>query len=203
MKGQSVWHHGLFTLTHWGQVTHICVGKLTITGSDNGLSPGRCQTIIRTSAGILLIGPLRTNFSEILNGIETFSFKKMLFKRSYGKCQQFWLGLNVLITSYGQHPDHWVLILGMFFFLWRACQRSMTIQLTQTMPLSDCEVCYKLYPVVSEAGEITAWIQHMHLLSPSSICAELHGVLLTHHPIWLTRCGQKNVMPSRWRPHCA
>ena len=33
---------------------------------DNGLSPGRRQAIIWTSAGILLIGPLRTNFSEIL-----------------------------------------------------------------------------------------------------------------------------------------
>ena len=28
-------------LTHWGRVTHICVSKLTIIGSDNGLSPGR------------------------------------------------------------------------------------------------------------------------------------------------------------------
>ena len=27
--------------THWGRVTHICVGKLFIIGSDNGLSPGR------------------------------------------------------------------------------------------------------------------------------------------------------------------
>ena len=26
-------------LTHWGRVTHICVGNLTIIGSDNGLSP--------------------------------------------------------------------------------------------------------------------------------------------------------------------
>ena len=53
-------------LTHWGRVTHICVSKLTIIGSDNGLSPGRRQAIIWTNAGILLIGPLRTNFSEIL-----------------------------------------------------------------------------------------------------------------------------------------
>ena len=28
-------------LTHWGRVTHICVGKLTIICSDNGLSPYR------------------------------------------------------------------------------------------------------------------------------------------------------------------
>ena len=27
--------------THWSRVTHICVSKLTIIGSDNGLSPGR------------------------------------------------------------------------------------------------------------------------------------------------------------------
>ena len=43
-----------------------CVGNLTIIGSDNGLSPGRHQAIIWTNAGILLIGPLGTNFSEIL-----------------------------------------------------------------------------------------------------------------------------------------
>ena len=55
----------IFWLTHWGRVTHICVGKLTIIGSDNGLSPGRRQAIIWTNAGILLIWPLGTNFSEI------------------------------------------------------------------------------------------------------------------------------------------
>ena len=43
--------------THWGRVTHICINKLTIVGSDNGLSPGRRQAIIWTNAGILLIGP--------------------------------------------------------------------------------------------------------------------------------------------------
>ena len=46
-------------LTHWGRVTHICVSKLTIIGSDNGLSPDRRQAIIWTNAGLLLIGPLR------------------------------------------------------------------------------------------------------------------------------------------------
>ena len=46
-------------------MTHICVGKLIIIGSDNGLSPDRRQAIIWTNAGILLIGPFGTNFSEI------------------------------------------------------------------------------------------------------------------------------------------
>ena len=83
-------------LTHWGRVTHIRVSKLTIIGSDNALSPGRRQAIIWTSAGILFIGSLGTNFSEILIGIQTFSFKKMLLKMSSAKWRPFCLGLNVL-----------------------------------------------------------------------------------------------------------
>ena len=61
-------------------MTHICVEKLTIIGSDNGLSPGWRQVIIWTNAGILLMGPLGTNFSGILIGIQTFSFKKFICK---------------------------------------------------------------------------------------------------------------------------
>ena len=77
-------------------MTHICVNKLTIIGSDNGLSPGRRQAIIWTSDGILLIGPLRTNFSEILIGIRTFSFRKMHLKMSSAEWRPFFLGLNEL-----------------------------------------------------------------------------------------------------------
>ena len=88
--------HHVYVLTHWGRVTHICVVKLTINGSDNGLSPGRRQAIIWTNAGILLIGPLGTSFIEILIGIQTFSFKKMHLKMSSVKWHPFCLGLNVL-----------------------------------------------------------------------------------------------------------
>ena len=86
-------------LTHWGRVTHTCVGKLSIIGSDNGLSPGRRQAIIWTIAGILLIGPWGTNFSEIFISIHTFSFKKIQLKMSSGKWRPFCLGLNVLNGS--------------------------------------------------------------------------------------------------------
>ena len=48
---------------------HVCVSKLTIICSDNGLAPGRRQAIILTNAGILLIGPLGTNVTEILIAI--------------------------------------------------------------------------------------------------------------------------------------
>ena len=90
----KIWE--LFDLTHWGRVTHICVSKLTIIGSDNGLSPGRRQANIWTNAGILLMRPLETNFSEILIEIDAFSVKKIHLKMSSGKLRPFCLGLNEL-----------------------------------------------------------------------------------------------------------
>ena len=52
-------------------MTHVCVGNLTIIGSDNGLSPGRRQAIIWTSAGILLFwtlgNKLQWNFNRNSN----------------------------------------------------------------------------------------------------------------------------------------
>ena len=89
----------LITLNSLGRVTHICVSKLNITGSDIGLSPDRRQAIIWTNAGILLIGPLGTHFSEILFEIHIFSLKKMHFKISSGKCRLFCLGPYVLILN--------------------------------------------------------------------------------------------------------
>ena len=64
--------HDIAALTHWGRVTHICVSKLTIIGSDNSLSPGRRQAIIWTNAGMLSIRTLGTHFSEILSEIHAF-----------------------------------------------------------------------------------------------------------------------------------
>ena len=84
-------------LTHWSRATHICVGELTIIGSDNGLSPGRRQAIIWTNAGILLIRTLGTNFSEILGEIHSFSFSKMQLKMWSAKWRLFGHGLNELI----------------------------------------------------------------------------------------------------------
>ena len=94
----SVW--ALLNLTHWGRVTHIWVSKLTIIVSDNGLAPSRRQAIIWTNAGILSIGPLGTNVSEILIEILTFSSKKMRMKVSSAKRRPFCLGLNVLAASF-------------------------------------------------------------------------------------------------------
>ena len=70
--------HAWLTEAEW----LIYIGNLTINGSDNGSSPGRRPAIIRTNAGVLLIGPLVTNVIEMLSGIQTFSLKKMHMKKS-------------------------------------------------------------------------------------------------------------------------
>ena len=75
--------------THWGIVTHRCVANLNIIGLDNGLSAGRRQAIIWTNAGILLIGPLRKQISELSIKLHTFSFKKIHVKMSSAKWQPF------------------------------------------------------------------------------------------------------------------
>ena len=116
--GNAVWHqvvnnhysgwcpvqkhspYRLLNVTHWGRVTHICVSKLTIIGSDNGLSPGRRQAMIWTNAVLLSFGPLGTNFSQIVFGPQIFSFKKMHLKMSSGKCWSFSPGPNVLRYVY-------------------------------------------------------------------------------------------------------
>ena len=74
------------SLTYWGRVTHIWWS----------------QAIIWTNAGILLIGPLRTNFSEVLIEIYTFSFKRVHLKRSHGKLRAFVsLSMSQDITTSG------------------------------------------------------------------------------------------------------
>ena len=104
-------------------MTHICVGNLTIIGSDNGLSPGRRQAITWNNVGILLIWPLKTNFSEIWNATETFSFKKRHLKMSSGIYRPFCLGLNMLSleTTWHLHTSmswrHFADVIDKFLYL--------------------------------------------------------------------------------------
>ena len=114
-----------------GRVTHSCVSKLTIIGSDNGLSPGRRQAIIWTNSGMLLIWPLGTNFSEMLIEVHicemlikvhTFSFKKMHLKISSAKWRQFYLGLNVWSDPLSYFQDR-SRIPSLVNWLWRLSGR--------------------------------------------------------------------------------
>ena len=73
-------------------MTHVCVGNLTIIGSDNGLSPGRHKAIIWTNDGILLIGPLEKKLQWNFSGNRHIFIKKCISEKWQPVC----LGLNVL-----------------------------------------------------------------------------------------------------------
>ena len=94
-------------LSHWGRDTHICVSKLTIIVSDNGLSPGRRQAI-NWNNDILLIRPSATKFNEILIEIHTFFIQehpvhngiwKMAAILSMPLCVNFFFISNIFIQG--------------------------------------------------------------------------------------------------------
>ena len=60
-------------------MSHIWVNKLSVIGSDKGQG----QAIIKTNAGLLLIGQFGTHFGEILIEINIFPFMQ-------GKSHIFW-----------------------------------------------------------------------------------------------------------------
>ena len=86
-------------------MTHICVGKLNIIGSGNGLSPGRHQAIILTITGILLIGPPETNFNEFIIEINALLFTKIRLKYWAGKWWPFCIGIGRKCTQSHAHAD--------------------------------------------------------------------------------------------------
>ena len=86
----AIFHNDL-TINSLSRVTYICVNNITIISSDD-----RRQAFISTNAWILLIGPLRINFNEILIEIRTFSFKKIHLTLPSGKWRPSCLCLSVL-----------------------------------------------------------------------------------------------------------
>ena len=87
------WHcfHGL---THWGQLMHICISKLDIIGSDNGLFPIQCQAIIWSNIVFVLIGPLNQwNNEDIF--IKENALEKVIYKMaaiwSQPQCVNSWV----------------------------------------------------------------------------------------------------------------
>ena len=164
-----------FTLTHWGRVTHICVSKLTIIGSDNGLSPDRRQAIIWTNAGRLLIRPYGTKFIKILIEILTFSFKKMRLKVTSAKRHPFSLGLNVLMHAYIRA----VLKFRYIITNWVSSKR------TPAYPWS-------FYPAWSIIDLIAPWIFELVLFA-YNICTKSTKLFSNS-----SKCCFKNYIKSKW-----
>ena len=89
---RSLWRHRNDYEAEW--LTGASVSEPTVC-SDNCLSHARCKAIIWTNAGLLFIGLLGTNFSEILIAAQKTSLKKMYLEIST-KCRLWCLGLSVL-----------------------------------------------------------------------------------------------------------
>ena len=85
-KGEVLVNLCVSTSINWGRMAHICVGNLTIIGSDSCLSPGRRHAIIWTEAGILLILPPETDFNEIIIKSIHFHSRQFIwkFRQEYG-----------------------------------------------------------------------------------------------------------------------
>ena len=91
---------------------HSCISKLTINGSDNGLSPGRHQTIHWTNAGILWIRTLWSLNSYIFiqeNALENVTWKMAaILSRSH--CVNMHSSILLMDTALGLDISHLKLI---------------------------------------------------------------------------------------------
>ena len=99
-------------------MTHICVSDLIIIGSDNGLSPGRRQAIIRTSAGTLLYKTLRNklqwNFNRNSNiFIQENAFESVVCEKKAILSRPQW------VKTYTPEQDAWLIFcwwrIGMYY----------------------------------------------------------------------------------------
>ena len=91
-------------LTHWGWVTHICVGNLTIISSDNALSPGQtqCWNIVDWT-----LRPLAANFNEKNEYIfiDEESFENVVCKMTVNLSRP--QSVKILTISGGACLPHW------------------------------------------------------------------------------------------------
>ena len=139
-------------------MTHTCDGYLTIIGSDNGLSPGRRQAITWTNVGILLIGPLGTNFSMLIDVnrnsyifIQENPFENVVWKMaailSRPQCvnvefktvycelipDAFLHVINDLISSLALCGWYFCMMVSSFFFMHTYCNSPSTELVTTNM----------------------------------------------------------------------
>ena len=113
-------HSYMHCLTHWGWVMHLCL-NYAITNPDNGLSSVCQKAIILINAGLLWVGPIGTNFIEILIRILIFSLQNalgnvackivaILSQSQYVKGHMFWIYRTNSRRGYNSQPK-WSLLL--------------------------------------------------------------------------------------------
>ena len=126
-------------------MTDVWLSKFTIIDSDNGLSPGRHQTIIWTNAGILLIGPVGTNFSEILITVCIFLLKKNAFENV------IWKMAAILSQPQCVNPLNAVFVMSPKFTLKKYhCQLNIPTWYRNCLTVG-CELIYMLINIKSDS----------------------------------------------------
>ena len=109
----SIW------LTHWGPVTHICVGNVTIIGSDDGLLPGWRQAITCTNVGIVN-WTLRNKLQWNVNPNSYIFIQETAFEYVIRKMAAICIGLNMLnsitlhndVIKWKKIPRYWPFVRG-------------------------------------------------------------------------------------------
>ena len=76
-------------------MAHICVNKLDVIGSSNGLSPVRRQAVVWINDDLLLIGPLEIIFGEIAIKITSTFIQEDAFENVVCETGLFCFGLIV------------------------------------------------------------------------------------------------------------
>ena len=196
---------------------HICLSKLTSISSDSSLSPGRCQDIIWTNAGILLIELFGTKLIEIVIQINLFPLKKMNLnmpsekRRPFSVVINLWSGVtfNVIITMaslklkilqiigpvWGESKGRHRLSLTRgplvkrfgIFFGWRCHRKS---------PVSGDNAIKALWTYYDSLKEMSIYIKaicftyNVRFLSDVSIYSLLFNHIMSYwmHSLWYNRC---------------
>ena len=145
-----------------------------IIGSNNGLSPARCQAITWTGAGIVWIALLGTNFSQILIDIENFHSRKCIWKCHLQNLQPFYLSLNVLNIP----KQHYQTLPGMWLHFLPVTNSSMT-PLCQGWREPTPDKAHLLVIIELKPWKISHWKGLFHRYINHSLCTFILWLKLT------------------------
>ena len=159
-------------------MTHACVSKLTIIGSDSGLSSGWRQAIIGNNAELFYLDPLEQTSIKFSIEIHTLSFSR----KSIWKCRPENSGHFVNVNSYN---------LNIKAKQWRMFDRCPTI-------LQEWFVVEQPQFIVGNTQDLVAllfelWDRGLHV-SPgrrrdqdfTRFCAECRLIEIFDHSTYLT-----------------
>ena len=124
-------------LTLWGQVSHICVSNQIIIGSDNSLLLCQRQAIIWTKAGILLIEPSATNFSEILIKFKHFHSRKCIWRCCHWN-GNVWTSIKIIEKFVPNGPINNILALVQIMAWCRAGNNPLSEPMMLSLPMHIC-----------------------------------------------------------------